>query len=248
VRTLLVIGIGPGDPEQITIQAVNALNRLDAVFVLDKRMDRQSGLRAEVCRRYITGPYRLVELADPDRDRTAERYADAVADWHERRAEVLEQAILAELADGQTGGLLVWGDSSLYDSTIRVVQRILARGAVDLDWSVVPGVTSVSALAARHRTTLNEIGGPVTLTTGRRLAADPTVTDGGVVVMLDGDLACRAIDDPAVHIWWGANLGTGDEELRSGPVTEVADDIAAARAALRERAGWVMDTYLLRRQ
>lgn len=251
MREILVIGMGPGDPEQITVQAITALNRADAILVPDKGTEKAglAGLRAEICRRYLTErPYRIVELPDPDRDRAAAGYRAAVEGWHERRAELFEQAILREVPPDGCGAFLAWGDPSLYDSITLILRCILARGAVTFDWTVIPGVTSVQALAAKHRLVLNRIGAPVQLTTGRRLAADTSLAaDETVVVMLDGSLACQGITDPDVEIYWGANIGTPDEQLRAGRLVEVIDDISRTRAELRERVGWVMDTYVLRR-
>jgi precorrin-6A synthase len=88
----------------------------------------------------------------------------------------------------------------------------------------------------------------VLLTTGRRFAAGPGLGDGATVVLLDGGLACRDFDDPDAEIFWGANLGTPGEELRSGRLIDVVDEIAETRAGLRAAAGWVMDTYLLRKR
>ena len=141
----------------------------------------------------------------------------------------------------------MWGDPSLYDSTLRIVERVIARGAVDLEYEVVPGITAVQALTARHRIVLNRVGEPVTITTGRRLAGMPAGQDD-VVVMLDGEEAFRAVDGDDVDIWWGAYLGTPDEVLRAGRLADVRDDISATRAEARARKGWIMDTYLLRRR
>jgi len=251
MREILVIGIGAGDPEQVTVQAVNALNRASVFFVVDKGPDKAEllALREEICRRYIRDQagYRVVEIADPPRDRGAARYEGAVADWHERRAAAFEQAIAGELADGEVGAFLVWGDPALYDSTLRVIDRILARGEVSFDYQVIPGITSVQALTARHRLPLNRIGEPVHITTGRRLAAG--LPDGldSAVVMLDAGLACEGFDDPELEIYWGAYLGTPEEALMSGRLADVAADIAQAKRDLKQRNGWIMDTYLLRR-
>ena len=49
-------------------------------------------------------------------------------------------------------------------------------------------------------------------------------------------------------MYWGAYLSTDDEVLISGSLGEVAEEIAATRAELRERNGWIMDSYLLRRE
>ena len=55
----------------------------------------------------------------------------------------------------EVGAFLVWGDPSLYDSTIRVIQQIIADGATAFDYEVIPGITSVQALAAQHKIALN---------------------------------------------------------------------------------------------
>jgi precorrin-6A synthase len=251
VRRLLVIGIGAGDPEHVTAQAVRALNEVDVFFVVDKGGDTGDlvALRKEVCERFIEDPsYRIVEVPDPPRDRRATGYAGAVDDWRARRADVWGRALRDELADDAVGGLLVWGDPSLYDSTIDVVERILTAGTIAFEYEVIPGISSVHALTARHRIALNRVGGAVQITTGRRLADDgwPDGIDD-LVVMLDADCSFRAVAPDGVEIFWGAYLGTPDELLVAGPLAETAPKIEELRADARGRKGWIMDTYLLRR-
>jgi precorrin-6A synthase len=252
MRELLVIGMGPGHPDQITVQAVQALNRVDVFFRIDKG-DAKSGLNAardEILRRHVTRPgYRVVEIPEPPRDRSAslEAYLGAVRDWHEARAEVIGAAVAAEVPVDGVGGFLVWGDPSVYDSTLRIIDRILARGAVAFEYSVIPGVTSVQALAAAHRVPLNRIGEPIHITPARRIADGLPEGLDSAVVMLDSGFTAAGLDDPALTVFWGAYLSTPDETLIRGPLAEVAAEIAATRAALRARNGWIMDTYLLRR-
>jgi precorrin-6A synthase len=114
---------------------------------------------------------------------------------------------------------------------------------VEISYDVIPGITAIQALTARHRIPLNDIGEPVLITTGRRLAADGLA--GSVVVMLDGECAFLSCP-PQTRIWWGAYLGTPDELLVSGTVGEVGEKIAEMRAEARASHGWIMDTYLLR--
>jgi precorrin-6A synthase len=251
MRKIKVIGIGAGDPEYVTMQAVNALNEASVFFVVDKGDDKGSllALREEICRRYIRDQdaYRVVEIPDPPRDRTAAAYESAVGDWHEKRALLFEQAIADQLPEDGIGGFLVWGDPALYDSTLRVLERVLARGVVEFDYSVIPGITSVQALAAQHRQTLNRTGEPVHITTGRRLANGFPDELDSVLVMLDAGLACQDFADPELDIHWGAYLGTPDEVLKSGRLIDVAGDIARTKQELKTRHGWIMDTYLLRR-
>lgn len=247
MKRLRVIGIGPGGVDQLTMEAVTALDDVDVFLVPDKGVGDLVALRSQILARHATGAHRLLEVPDPPRDRSPDgdaAYASAVADWHGARALCFERAI-ADLSE-DVGGLLVWGDPSLYDSTLRIVETILSRGVVQFSYDVVPGVSAVSLLAARHRIVLHRVGEPVTITTGRRLL--DTVASGGdnLVVMLDGGLTCSALDGEAWQIWWGGNLGTSDERLFSGRLGDVLPDIRRARAETRAARGWVMDTYLLR--
>ena len=252
MRRLLVIGIGAGDPEYVTMQAVNALNAADVFFVVDKGEDKASlvALREQILDRYVRDQdgFRIVEIPDPPRDRAAAAYTAAVEDWHEKRSELFEAAIASELAADGIGAFLVWGDPALYDSTLRVIDRILARGAVRFDYEVIPGITSVQALVAKHRLPLNRIGEPIHITTGRRLADGMPDGLDSAVVMLDAGFAPREFDDPRLHVYWGAYLGTADEVLLSGRLVDVAEEIERTKRELRDEHGWIMDTYLLRRE
>jgi precorrin-6A synthase len=248
MRKIMVIGIGAGDPEYITMQAVRALGAVDVFFVLDKGEVKQDlvDLREEILRRYAPdGGHRVVHGRDPERDRTTDAYVEAVDDWRRRRADVCQQMIIDELGPDGTGAFLVWGDPSLYDSTLAILDDIAERGEVAFEIEVIPGISSVSALAARHRIPLNQVGRPVQITTGRRMAAQWPSDVDDVVVMLDARTAFTGHAD--ADIYWGAYLGTPDEILIAGPLAEVADEIVATRAEARQRKGWIMDTYLLRR-
>ncbi|MGB2712443.1 MAG: precorrin-6A synthase (deacetylating) [Conexibacter sp.] len=251
MRRLLVIGIGAGDPEHVTAQAVRALNEVEVFFIIDKgvAVDELVALRRGICERFVEDPsYRIVEVPDPPRDRTNAAYGTAVDDWRARRAESWEALLHQELGEDGVGAFLVWGDPSLYDSTIDVIERVLAAGRVELEYEVIPGISAVHALTARHRIPLNRVGGAVQITTGRRLAADGWPQDvDDVVVMLDADCSFQQLDPAGVEIYWGAYLGTPDELLVAGPLAEAGPEIQRMRAQARERKGWIMDTYLLRR-
>jgi precorrin-6A synthase len=250
----LIIGIGSGNPDHLTREAVAALNRVDVFLVADKGAAKQDlvELREDVCRALITHDhYRFVEVPDPergpDRERDATQYQAGVAVWHEVRARRYAEIIAAEVGDGGTIGFLVWGDPAFYDSTIRIAKSIRKLG-VDLEISIIPGISSIQLLAARHKIVLNRVGQPIHVTTGRRLLDEYSPTLGDVVVMLDGDLACSGLTERFgdLTIYWGGQLGLSDEVLISGRLSDVIDEIRAKRAALRQSRGWVMDTYLLR--
>ncbi len=250
MKQILLIGMGAGDPEQITIQAINALNRASVVFILDKGYldDDLLQLRNAVCQRYIRhDEYRLVQVQDPRREDDPARYERGVEHWHEQRAVLFERLMSEELGVDDVGAFLVWGDPSLYDSTMRILDRVLARGREVFDYQVIPGITSVQALVARHRIPLNRIGEPVLITTGRRMAASPAEGPDNAVVMLDAHCTFERFVGKGLDIYWGAYLGTADEIVVSGRLDDVYEHIKQLRAEARERKGWVMDTYLLRR-
>jgi precorrin-6A synthase len=251
MRKILVIGIGAGNPDYVTVQAIKALNQVDVFFVMDKGDEKDDlvRLRKEICERYIEDKsYRVVETKDPPRDRTASAYEPAVRAWHDQRAAIYERLIGDELGEDECGAFLVWGDPSLYDSTLRIIDHIVARGAIAFAYDVIPGISAIQALAARHRIALNRIGRSVHVTTGRRVAEGLPDNLDDVVVMLDGDCAFKAIDDKDIDIYWGAYLGTADEILAAGNLRDRAGDIQRIRADAKARKGWVMDTYLLRKR
>jgi precorrin-6A synthase len=250
MKKIFLIGIGAGNPEYLTVQAINALNEVDVFFVMDKGQEKEDlvRLRREICQRYIKNKsYRMVEAADPVRDRTAPSYAPAVEAWHEQRAVIYARLIEQELGDKECGAFLIWGDPCLYDSTLRIIERIAAKRTVAFDYEVIPGITSIQALAARHRIALNRIGKSVHITTGRNLAQGLPDNIDDVVVMLDGDCSFKNVKDSAIDIYWGAYIGTEDEILVSGNLPKRIRDIETMRSEAKSRKGWIMDTYLLRK-
>jgi precorrin-6A synthase len=251
VRTIYVIGIGAGDPDHLTLQAVAAMNRVDVFFTVDKGEATAdlAALRTELLARHVTRPHRVVTAPEVPRDRDPAAYVDTATKWQLRRGLLYERMIAEELRAGETGACLVWGDPAFYDGTLPLLLRIAERSHGELRVESIPGISSVAALAAAHRLILNRVGAPVLITTGRRLAEQGMPRDvDDVVVMLDGRTAFADVPDPDLDIFWGAYLGTPDEILVSGDLQRVRNEICERRAEARARKGWIMDTYLLRRR
>lgn len=251
MRNILVIGIGAGNPDHMTVQAINGLNRADVLFIPDKgaRKNDLAELRREICDRFVTNPdSRRVEFDVPVRAEPAPSYEATVDDWHEAIAGIYEALIRDELGEDGCGAFLIWGDPSLYDSALRILERVRQRGNVAFELEVMPGITAIQALAASHAIALNRIGDPIHITTGRRLAEQGLPDNAGsTIVMLDGKCAFQTVADKETTIYWGAYLGTPDEIVVSGTLAEVGDVIAKTREDARRRKGWIMDTYLLRK-
>jgi precorrin-6A synthase len=240
---LTLIGIGTGNPDHLTLQAIKAINAADLILIPRKGEGKAdlAELRLAICRDVLTNPAtRIVEFDLPVRDESIADYKARVEDWHDRIAGVWRGAIGGALRVA----LLVWGDPALYDSTLRIAARLVTAKRVH----VVPGVTSIHALTAAHGIALNEIGAPFIVTTGRRLREEgfPLGVDTAVV-MLDGECSFQNIDPAGVSIWWGGYVGMAEEIIVEGKLAEVGARIVKLRAEARAAHGWIMDIYLLRR-
>lgn len=244
-----LIGIGTGNPRQLTLQAIDRINAADLILIPTKGADKDdlAGLRRQICTEMLTNPtVKVVEFALPVRDPAIADYHARVDAWHDAIAAIWVDTIRAHLGDGCRVAFLVWGDPSLYDSTLRIADRVATH--LPLRVRVTPGITSIQALTAAHAIPLNTINSPVVITTGRQIRDQgfPAGTDSAVV-MLDGELSFRGLPAEGLHIWWTGYAGMETEISLSGPVASVAEAIAEARASARAAHGWIMDIYLLRR-
>ena len=247
MMTLSLIGIGCGDPGQLTRAAIGAINAADLILIPRKGTAKSdlADLRRTICAEVLTNATtRIAEFDLPVRDAEVD-YRKGVDDWHDAVAAAWSQTIESHLGGEGKVALLIWGDPSLYDSSLRIARRLNPLPEIE----VVPGITSIQALCAAHALPLNDIGEPFLVTTGRRLREGgwPQGVDT-VVVMLDGGTAFQSLDPDRIHIWWGAYLGMPGQIILSGALTELGPRIVAARQDARERHGWIMDRYILKRR
>ena len=151
MRELLVIGIGAGDPDQVTVQAIKAMNRADTFFIIGKGDEKQAlvdlrtGILDEHVQPRLQGGRDHGPAAGPKprpTTRASSRTGTSV------RAAKFEAEFAAEPG---VGAILVWGDPSLYDSTLRIVERVLARGRVLVRLLRHPG-NHQRAVAGLHNT------------------------------------------------------------------------------------------------
>lgn len=242
--TLSLIGIGTGNPDHLTAQAVKALNAANLILLPRKGAQKSdlADLRRQILAQVLTTQVPIAEYDMPQRADQAD-YAAAVNDWHDAIAALWAFAIGGHLPQGGRVALMVWGDPSLYDSTLRIAARLPG-----VTTEVIPGLTSLQLLTAAHAIPLNALTAPVTITTGRRLRDEGWPAHSNTLaVMLDSGSAFSVIDPTGVAIWWGAYVGMPEQVLIHGQLAEVAHQITATRATLRAAHGWIMDIYLMRR-
>lgn len=241
---LLLIGIGTGNPEHLTLQAIRALNSADLVLVPRKGAEKAdlADLRLQICAEVLDNPAtRIVEFDLPVRDAANPSYLAGVNEWHDAIARAWSVALPV---DTKRAALLIWGDPALYDSSLRIAARLSAMREVKVQ--AIPGLMSPQVLTAAHGIALNDLGAPFTVTTGRRLREGgwPDGVDR-LVVMLDGDCAFSTLPPEGLSIWWGAYVGMAQQILDHGPLAEAGPRIQKTRAEARAAHGWIMDIYLL---
>lgn len=243
MRDLTLIGIGTGNPDHVTFEAARAIAAADTILI-PRKGDQKSDLadlRHQIIASVAPGAtQKIIEFDLPTR-RADGDYLEAVDLWHD----AIAQAWKAAAGTADTAALLIWGDPSLYDSSLRIAARLDPAPRI----RVVPGITTLQALTAAHTIPINDIGAPFVVTTGRQLRDNgwPAGADSAVF-MLDGNCAFQTLDGRDFDIWWGAYLGMENQVIRSGPLDEVCADIIATRASARAAHGWIMDAYLLRKR
>src|SRR5271156_2007508 len=249
-RKVMIIGIGAGNPDYVTIQAIDAMNRVDVFFIPDKGIEKAdlSRVRRLLMNRYLRADrsVRTVEYKLPSRRQESDDYEGAVSALHAEIGETYGRLILEELGESQIGAFLVWGDPTLYDSTLRILEHLRTKKGFELEYDVIPGISSVQALAAQHRTAINEIGRSVLVTNGRLLAEGFPNNVDSVMVLLNADKALREADGE-LDAYWGAYVGMPEEILVSGKLKDIVDEIERIRSAARQENGWIMDCVLLKK-
>jgi precorrin-6A synthase len=253
MKKIYLIGIGTGNPEHLTIQAINTLKKVNVFFILEKESEKNEDLvklRKEILQMYLPdGRYRVMTVKIPERKkggRELEVYKERVASWRRQKAEIISNLIKQEIADGETGAILIWGDPSLYDGHIEILQYIKNNRMATFEFEIIPGLTSIQVLTARHKIPLNSIAESILITTGRRLKEISPDDIENAVILLDNYLTYKNFVESDLNIYWGAYLGTDDEVLISGSLKEVVDKIIEIRGRLKRQKGWIMETYILR--
>ena len=250
MKKIYLIGIGPGSKDYLTIQAIATLKKVDVFLLLEKseRKDRDLlGLRKEILERHLKhGSYRVVIKKMPVRKRSRMAYHEEVAKWRGEVANTIEEFIENELKDDQSGGILVWGDPALYDGHLEMLRALSKK--VEFSYTVIPGISSIQVLAARHKIPLNRISEPILITTARHLKEYNPAEIKNMIVVLDSHVSFKSIDDEDLDIYWGGYLGSNDEILISGRLKYTKEEIKKTIIEAKRKKGWIMDTYILRRK
>ncbi|WP_326663698.1 precorrin-2 C(20)-methyltransferase [Streptomyces sp. NBC_00385] len=219
MNTLVGVGVGPGDPELVTVKGVNALR--EAAVVVVPVMDTGERGRAEATVLHYVGAEKVVRVVFALNERTDRARREAA--WDAAGARV------AELL--RTRGSVAFatiGDPNVY-STFTYLAHTIGELLPGTAVVTVPGITAMQDLAARSGAVLTEGTEPLTLvpvTAGADVLREALKGPGTVVAYKFGRLAAEVATalretgrtEDAV---WGSALGLPDESIR--PAAELAD-------------------------
>jgi precorrin-2/cobalt-factor-2 C20-methyltransferase len=142
---LFCVGCGPGDPELLTIKALNLIKEADVIFVPTSKSDKPS-IALSIVSQFINKTTKIVNLVFPmvkDKNSLKEY-------WKKNTLEISEM-----VRTGKKTLYLTVGDPSLYSTWI-YIHRELKNNHKDIEVEIIPGITSIFAFAAESKISLVE--------------------------------------------------------------------------------------------
>ena len=142
---LFCVGCGPGDPELLTIRALNLITEADVIFVPTSKVDKPS-IALSIVAKYIKETTKIINLVFP-----MVKDKDSLKDYWEKNTLEISQMVRT----GKKTLYLTVGDPSLYSTWI-YIHRELKKNHKDIEIEIIPGITSIFAFAAESKIGLVE--------------------------------------------------------------------------------------------
>ena len=142
---LFCVGCGPGDPELLTIRALNLIKEADVIFVPTSKSDKPS-IALSIVAKYINKTTKIINLVFP-----MIKDKDSLKDYWEKNTSEISQMVRT----GKKTVYLTVGDPSLYSTWI-YIHRELKKNHKDIQIEIIPGITSIFAFAAESKISLVE--------------------------------------------------------------------------------------------
>lgn len=206
------VGVGPGDPELVTVKGVNALRAAEVVVV--PVMDTGERGRAEATVLHYVPEEKVVRVVFALNERVDRGRREAA--WDAAGAQVTDL-----LREHGSVAFATIGDPNVY-STFTYLAQTVAAAVPGVEVATVPGITAMQDLAARSGAVLAEGAEPLTLvpvTAGAAVLKQALEGPGTVVAYKFGRLArevATALRETgrAEGAVWGSALGLAEESIR----------------------------------
>jgi precorrin-2/cobalt-factor-2 C20-methyltransferase len=139
IGRLYGVGVGPGDPELVTLKAHKVLSRVPVIFVPLKDRQSKSYAKSIVARLIKEPEQKVVELVLP-----MLRGKEQLEDYWQQAADTIWQ----HLEKGEDCAFVNVGDPLLYGTFIYILETV-KKNHPEIEVEVIPGISSINAAAAR---------------------------------------------------------------------------------------------------
>lgn len=215
--TLYAIGVGPGDPDLITLKAANTIRQADVIAIPQKK---------EECRAYEIALKAIPEIKDKE---IVDCAFSMVRDDETRSAlhKDIYEKIKEKLQNGRSVAFLTIGDPAIY-STFSYINELAKKDGIKC--RMISGVTSASACAAALGIDLCIGKEPLHIYPGTDSIEEAIKLPGTKVFMKGGkDIAAfknlQDIDPEKKHVFAVSHCGAEDERCFKN-IDELPDEAA----------------------
>ena len=241
-KKVYIIGIGPGDPMYLTLEAYEIIKKAKNFIIPLKKGPKEELTKIrekviEFCKQSDTN-YRVIKVEFPEREKGGV-YKLEVESWRKEKVSILAKV----LKDVDEACFLVLGDPSLYDGHIEIFKEVNKHLPIEIE--VIPGISTINFLSAKHKISLTKVAESLLITTPRPLRKKKEISRNTLVFLDNYETFKLFKDESELMIYWGAYLGTEKEVLFNGKLSECWQKLVELRRKLKKKHGYIMETYLL---
>lgn len=142
---LYCIGCGPGDPDLLTLKAINIIKNADIIYTPTAREGKPS-VALSIVERFLNKDTEIQQLVFP----MIKDFNKLKENWKDNTKEITDS-----IRNGKRAIYLTVGDPSLYSTWIYIYREI-TKEHKDIEVEVIPGITSIFSFSAEIKTPIGE--------------------------------------------------------------------------------------------
>ena len=143
--TLYCVGCGPGDPDLLTLKAINIIKNADVIYTPTARENKPS-VALSIVEKFLAKEIEIRQLVFP----MVKDYEKLSKHWKINAKEIAEA-----VRNGKKAVYLTVGDPSLYSTWI-YIHKEMCKNYKDIEIEIVPGITSIFSFSAEIKTPIGE--------------------------------------------------------------------------------------------
>jgi len=143
--TLYCVGCGPGDPDLLTLKAINIIKNADVIYTPTARENKPS-VALSIVEKFLAKEIEIRQLVFP----MVKDYEKLSEHWKINAKEIAEA-----VRNGKKAVYLTVGDPSLYSTWI-YIHKEMCKNYKDIEIEIVPGITSIFSFSAEIKTPIGK--------------------------------------------------------------------------------------------